>query len=273
MSSTNPILVYRSEITKKPLSDLIFSIQQACASSWLEELSARLYFPFYPVNDKGPIIPSKETPRLEYGPNSKPAVQQLLDILGEEAALENWFSYADREAINELFQPCPISGEDSVSLFELSLMIGERILGNSISLLSVSWQDWAGFLITGSVEPRHPMTLLRWREHPFDIPNLTWRLYPKEVQDFALSRWGQGVYTEEELKGRVEDSQQEKPLHESERKNLLRIIKVLASMAELILDQPYKAAFALEKHAASAGLTLPGADTIGDKLKEAKKID
>lgn len=65
----------------------------------------------------------------------------------------------------------------------------------------------------------------------------------------------------------------EKPLHESERQTLLRIIKVLADMSSVALTEPHKAAGMMEAHAAQKGMTFPDKTTVGRKLTEARNLD
>lgn len=67
-----------------------------------------------------------------------------------------------------------------------------------------------------------------------------------------------------------DDQQEEKPLHNSERRSMTQIIAVLASIAKLDLSSPYAANETLRLEADTKGLEFPkSADTVAKHLKAA----
>lgn len=193
-------LVTNLEVEQLPmLQEIVVAMQQ----SWFEEMKHRLYFPFYSEDGEGAIL-RKDLPNIDYSKDAKPRTDQLKDVLGEDAKLADWPFYPDDEAIAELFYPSPIDGDDTVTLFEASIMIGERLLKGPHALALKAPAFFAAQLLNGTIDPRDPFTRICWSRQPLQTPDLTWRVSPIELQTFTLELWGSGVYTEIELNGEID---------------------------------------------------------------------
>jgi len=191
------------------LQEIVFAMQQ----SWFEEMKHRLYFPFYSENGKGAIL-RKDLPNIDYK-DAKPRIDQLKDALGEDAKLADWPFYPDDEAIAELFYPSQIDGDDTVTLFEASIMIGARLLDGPHTLALRASAFFAAELLNGAIDPLEPFMRVRWSRQPRQTPDLTWRISPIELQKFAREVWGNGVYTEIELNGAIEIEPETAPASEA----------------------------------------------------------
>lgn len=168
-----------------------------------------------------------------------------------ENDISSWVLSPDKEAIESLYHPCPVTGRDSVSLFESSIMIADRILNEGVpyAFCATAIKYLIQAILKGVLDPHHPTTLIKYSDpiNP-DIPNLSWRIYQNELQQFTISRWGKGIYRDEELQPiplKTETPIIEKPLHTTERKTLLIIIEALSRHANIDTS-----------HHESAGVTI-----------------
>lgn len=168
-----------------------------------EALSNRFIFPFFPAPDADPPVSFRSIPRSD--PHDKtPVRERVYQQLGERGSLEEWVLFPDDEEIASLFYPNPIDGTDEVSLFHAGIMIGERILGRAGRLVVHMSDIFIKAILESELDPRHPRTGIKFSDHKADdlgLPDLTWSLYPEELQAFALKTWGLPVYTDAELKG------------------------------------------------------------------------
>jgi len=176
------------------LTEIVAAMQE----SWFKEMNYRQFFPFYSENGEGAIL-RKDLPKIDYSKDAKPRIDQLKDALGENAKLADWPFYPDDEAIAELFYPSPIDGDDTVTLFEASIMIGARLLGGPHTLALRASAFFAAELLNGAIDPLEPFMRVRWSRQPRQTPDLTWRISPIELQKFAREVWGSGVYKKVEL--------------------------------------------------------------------------
>ncbi|MBK1720400.1 hypothetical protein CKO27_22700 [Thiocystis violacea] len=223
-------------------------------------MAERRFFPFYPLKGIGAPLPRT----LETQP-----LDQLRKRLGADAALEAWSQYPDLQAIDQLFTEASGDTAAPLSLYEAALMIGRRLLDTPSALNGRSAELFATQIRRGTIDPRHPRTLIRYSDHPpeREIPDLTWRLLPQELQTFAIAQWGHALYRASELEDLPDTAgRNEKPLDARERKTLLRLIAALCDLAQLDLDQPYKSAEVIRVKLETLGIALK-TDTIADKLK------
>lgn len=247
------------------MSDWEAQVEHACAQSWKALMAERRFFPFYPLKGIGAPLPrTLETETLD----------QLQKRLGADAALEAWSQYPDVQAIDQLFSNASGDTASPISLYESALMIGRRLLDAPSALNGRAAEFFATQIRRKAIDPRHPRTLIRYSDHPpeSEIPDLTWRLLPQELQAFAIAQWGRALYRAAELEGLPDTPERrEKPLDPRERKTLLRIIAALCDLAQIDLDQPYKSAEIIRVKLETLGITLK-TDTIAEKLKALPEV-
>lgn len=152
-------------------------------------MDERFYFPFYPAT--GEIAP---LPEIDWSKGAPSYMEQLRKHLGNSGALELWWMYPSREAVHSIF-----NDGGTLSLLDAAIAIGERIASNPGALVVESPELFTCAWLKGEIDPRAPGTLARYSDHPSEIPDMDWRLYPEEVNDFAVKRWGQTVFTDAEL--------------------------------------------------------------------------
>lgn len=240
-------------------------VDHACAQSWKALMAERRFFPFYPLQGLGATLPRT----LKAQP-----LGRLRERLGADAALEAWSQYPDVQAIDQLFTSASGDTALPISLYEAALMIGRRLLDAPSALNGRAAEFFATQIQRGAIDPRHPRTLIRYSDHPpeTEIPDLTWRLLPQELQDFTIAQWGRALYRASELKASPNSpGHHEKPLDPRERKTLLRLIAALCDLAQLDLDQPYKSAEIIRVRLETLGITLK-TDTIAEKLKALPEV-
>jgi len=164
--------------------------------------------------------------------------------------------FPDDKEIASLFSTKPFHlkpkvGPREVSLFHAGIMIGERIRGGATSLLFRMSDMFIGAILAGELDPRHPITGIKFSDQKADglvLPNLAWRLYPEEIQAYALKTWGLPVYTDEELEGKSSiTAPSAKPLGPTERTSLLVIIAALCKQHIEIDHQARGAATTIAK--------------------------
>ncbi|EGV32614.1 hypothetical protein ThidrDRAFT_1099 [Thiorhodococcus drewsii AZ1] len=247
------------------MSDWEAQVEHVCAQSWKALMAERRFFPFYPLKGIGAALPRTA---------ESPTFDQLRQRLGANAALEAWSRYPDVQAIDQLFTEASGDTASPISLYEAALMIGRRLLDTPSALNGRAAEFFATQIRRKAIDPRHPRTLIRYSDHPpeSEIPDLTWRLFPQELQDFAIAQWGRTLYRASELGGlRGTPEQREKPLDPRERKTLLRLIAALCDLAQLDLEQPYKSAEVIRVKLETLGITLK-TDTIAEKLKALPEV-
>lgn len=133
---------------------------ESCIRSWQREMEARVFFPSYPAQDGQP-----------------------------------WWMHPNREAVK-----ATLTDGGTVSLFEAAVLIGDRVLSDPAALIADP-QELSTLVVCawlhGEIDPRRPGALVRYSDHPGEVPNLAWELYPNEVDAFALKRWGSAVFASE----------------------------------------------------------------------------
>lgn len=184
------------------------ALRESFQRSHSHELATRIFFPFYPAPYADPPISIRSIPRSD--PHDKTPLRELVSQqLGKLGSLDEWMCFPDDKEIASLFSTKPFRlkpkvGPREVSLFHAGIMIGERIRGGATSLLLRMSDMFIGAILAGELDPRHPITGIKFSDHKADdlgLPDLTWSLYPEELQAFALKTWGLPVYTDAELKG------------------------------------------------------------------------
>jgi hypothetical protein len=147
------------------------AVPRAMHLSWITEMSSRLYFPRY-GDSEGELRPGQIR------------AWNVADLV-----------QPNREAIDEL------PSYESLTLFEAAVLIGERILGGPWKLIGKAPELFATELLRGAIDPRHPLSGLRFSDDPSEVPDLSWRLRREELQAFAMLRWNRKVYTDAEMGG------------------------------------------------------------------------
>ena len=268
------------------IANLAEALRDRFNRSWYKELENRILFPFYPAPCTDAPIAFKAIHRPA-SPDEIPLREAIAKQLGEQGSLEEWWLFPDREVIASLYSPNPIDGTDEVSLFEAAIMIGERIRGDASRLLFKMSDVYVEALLAGELNPRHPVTGIKFGDPKatgLGLPDLYWRLYPEELQAFALKTWGLPVYTEDELRGERAlpvaepsegNSASEPPVHRSEsqekatqralgtteRNSLLVIIATLCRAHVGIDHQAHGAAARISKMTENSGVPV-SPDTV-----------
>ncbi|MBK1716664.1 hypothetical protein [Thiocystis violacea] len=165
---------------------------ERCWRSWQREMEWRLFFPFYPAKGKRPPEP---LPEIDFDAahskdpeRRKPVMEQLRAKLGDDGSLDDWPLYLDREAIDAALDGGP------VSLFEAAVLIGDRVSCLAAPLVLEAPELFTCAWARGEIDPRHPSTLVKYSDHPGEVPDLSWKLYPEEVDAFAMERWGEAIF-------------------------------------------------------------------------------
>ena len=152
---------------------------------------------------------------------------------------DGWTLFPDRQEIDCLYshvfykidgtgprnEPISLDGTDTLSLFDAAILIGDRILGRPAALLSGLSNMYTEAILTGELVPRHPRTLIKHGDPKgVGLPDLTWQLFPEELEAFSLRTWGRTVYTEAEVPSKIDLDEAPGPIS---KKTYLRIIKAL----------------------------------------------
>lgn len=101
---------------------------------------------------------------------------------------DDWPFHIDREAIDAASDGGP------VSLFEAAILIGDRVSHLAASMVTKAPELFTCAWARGEIDPRCPSTLVKYSDHPGEVPDLSWVLYPEEVDAFALERWGETIF-------------------------------------------------------------------------------
>jgi hypothetical protein len=217
--------------------DTIRPVLAAMARSWAREMDSRLYFPLYGKADDERSASELLALDLDDSEDAKPAWEQIQDAFSDDVSVADWHWYPNREAIDEL------PSYESLTLFEVAVLIGDRILGDRIlggpwKLIGKAPELFATELLRGAIDPRHPLSGLRYSDNRGEVPDMRWRLPREEIQAFAMLRWDREVYTDAELRGGAADVTQ------AQEETFLRIIgalvHALADIAPADVNPPLK---------------------------------
>ncbi|MBK5965232.1 hypothetical protein CCR95_14325 [Thiocystis minor] len=110
--------------------------------------------------------------------------------------------------MSEIGRPSPLSGDDSISLFEAAILLGYRLKGSPWALIGKAPIRFAEWFLSGQIDPREPGSLVPFSKLPFiapvdlqdepRIPDMTWRLWPRDIDRLALAIWGETIFQEQD---------------------------------------------------------------------------
>lgn len=251
------------------------AIRRTLGASVDSFLSDRFYFPFYPTSES---VHCGFAPK-ELAENADLTPEAIIELYGELSAFTDWRHLYSVEAIRSLFNDgWVVELDDSISLGEAAIMIGYRILGGPAYGVELAPSLFAEAIVRGDLIPRHPATRLSYRDNWGELPDLSWRIYPRELQALTEKLWGKDIYfppTENQdapaRKDRGDLDMEPDPRH---RRTLLRVIAALMKQAKIDREMsPNKVADIINSLLRELVLTEMKNDTIARVIQAAREID